>query len=227
MAQAQTYSRSKDFSENNVDQVDLPAINAEFDNLGSVVNTINANLQQIQADDGGLLDESIGLEKLTPEAREALQGKDGKDGVDGKDGEDGAPGERGPQGVSFEADAQGLIAERSLYDAQAEGFSFLAIDEGKLYWKLSRAIGDWSQPAEFGQGPEGPQGPQGPKGERGLPGNDGAKGPQGPQGEPGEDGVVTVVDTQTQRVSLVGKRYLNVQLKIAEGKLSLVLTTEA
>lgn len=227
MAQAQTYSRRKDFAENNPDQVDLASINAELDTLGSIVNDINANLQLLQGDDGQLRNESIELEKFSPEAKAALQGADGKDGAPGADGKDGADGERGATGASFVADSKGLISERSIFDSQAKGFSFLAIDEGKLYWKLSSDSGDWSEGFEFGQGPEGPRGPQGPQGERGLPGNNGTRGPEGPQGDPGKDGLVTSVSSDTQRVSLVGKRYLSVVLKVVEGKLSLVLSSEA
>lgn len=227
MAQASTYSRSKDFAENNHDQVDLNAINSELDNLGSIVNTVIANQQLIQNDDGALKDESITLEKLTTEARQALQGKDGKDGKDGAPGADGKDGERGPQGASFVADATGLISERKNYDGQSKGFSFLAMDEGKLYWKLSVTSGDWSDGFGFGQGPEGPRGPQGIQGERGLPGNDGGRGPQGEKGEPGKDGLITSIDTGVKRVPLVGKRYVSVKLKEVAGQLTIELSSEA
>ena len=67
-------------------------------------------------------------------------------------------GEQGEPGENFSVDATGLISERSQYDDEAAGFSFLATDEGNLYIKNSAASGDWSDAISF-QGPAGEAGP--------------------------------------------------------------------
>jgi hypothetical protein len=41
-------------------------------------------------------------------------------------------------------DAAGPVSEKSTYNTEAEGFTFLATDEGKLYVKQSATSGDWS-----------------------------------------------------------------------------------
>ena len=43
-----------------------------------------------------------------------------------------------------DADARDTFANRNLYDLQPKGFSFLAIDTGFMYFKLSNTSGDWS-----------------------------------------------------------------------------------
>ena len=70
-------------------------------------------------------------------------------------------GEPGSDGKSFSVDATGLMSERSQYDSEAAGFSFLATDEGNLYIKNSDTSGDWSDAIPF-QGPAGADGAPGP-----------------------------------------------------------------
>lgn len=70
-------------------------------------------------------------------------------------------GEPGADGKSFSVDATGTLSERSQYDAEAAGFSFLATDEGNLYIKNSDSSGDWSDAIPF-QGPAGADGEPGP-----------------------------------------------------------------
>lgn len=70
-------------------------------------------------------------------------------------------GEQGEPGKSFSVDATGLMSERSQYDAEAAGFSFIATDEGNLYIKNSDSSGDWSDAIPF-QGPAGADGDPGP-----------------------------------------------------------------
>lgn len=104
---------------------------------------------------------------------------------------------------AYDISHEGLIANRADFDGQGEGFSYLAIDEGLVYWKLSDTSGDWSLGFAFGRGdtgdagpqgatgPAGDQGPQGevgPQGDTGPAGADGAQGPQGPQGDVGPQG---------------------------------------
>ena len=64
-------------------------------------------------------------------------------------------GSKGDKGDSFQVNAVGEIANRSIYDGQAKGFSFLAIDEGAIYFKSSSASGDWSIASPFGKGDKG------------------------------------------------------------------------
>lgn len=65
----------------------------------------------------------------------------------------GAKGEAGEQGLPFQVDAQGLLANRSAFDAEPAGFSYLAIDTGELYFREG-AAGGWSAGVPF-QGPPG------------------------------------------------------------------------
>ena len=64
-------------------------------------------------------------------------------------------GEKGDRGEAFQVNSVGLIADRGLYDAQIKGFSFLALDEATIYFKLSATSGDWSMGAPFGKGDKG------------------------------------------------------------------------
>lgn len=70
-------------------------------------------------------------------------------------------GNKGDKGDSFEVNAVGLFTSRSLYDGQQNGFSFLAIDEGFIYFKMSNTSGDWSAAAPFGKGEPGTTGATG------------------------------------------------------------------
>ena len=73
----------------------------------------------------------------------------------------GDKGDKGDDGESFSVDATGTLSERSQYDAESAGFSFLATDEGNLYIKNSDTSGDWSDAIPF-QGPAGEDGAPGP-----------------------------------------------------------------
>ena len=68
-------------------------------------------------------------------------------------GTKGEAGEQGAQGLPFQVDAQGLLANRSAFDAESAGFSYLAIDTGELYFREG-AAGNWSAGVPF-QGPAG------------------------------------------------------------------------
>lgn len=58
------------------------------------------------------------------------------------------------KGNAFSSDASGPIADRSSYDAELTGFSFLSLDEGvpTLYFKLSDTAGDWDTGTAVGKG---------------------------------------------------------------------------
>ncbi|MFI8608503.1 hypothetical protein ACIGFL_09280 [Pseudomonas sp. NPDC077649] len=68
-------------------------------------------------------------------------------------GQAGAQGEPGEQGTPFQVDATGLLANRGAFDAEPEGFAYLATDTGDLYFRQG-AAGNWSDPVPF-QGPAG------------------------------------------------------------------------
>lgn len=66
-------------------------------------------------------------------------------------GAQGVPGGQGPIGPAFQVDATGPTAERSLYDAEPEGFSFLDTTTGELFFREGAG---WSAGVQF-QGPPG------------------------------------------------------------------------
>lgn len=232
MAQAIKYKRKKNFAENNPSQADLASVNREFDAVGQSVNVTIDNLAKIQRDDGQLALGVVGVDQISQVAQDFLRGQQGPEGPVGPRGDrgpQGEPGPRGPIGSSYQADVEALESERTLYDMQPKGFSFLAIDTGKLYWKLSDSNGQWSSGITFGPGPEGKQGPQGiqgPKGETGLTGPRGATGDVGPSGANGKDGLVTSIDTAWKSVSIVGKRHVSVRLKESGGQLTIEIGAE-
>ncbi len=112
----------------------------------------------------------------------------GSTGPAGPTGAQGVAGPTGPSGADFQPDAVGLFANRSTYNTQSTGFSYLATDQEQLYFKLSATSGDWSNGITFGVGPQGPAGPQGPTGPQGAQGPQGSTGPQGPTGATGATG---------------------------------------
>lgn len=67
-------------------------------------------------------------------------------------------GDKGDRGEPFQVNAMGDIANISLYDNRPKGFSFLALDEGNIYFKESNEEGDWSVGVSFGKGDKGDKG---------------------------------------------------------------------
>jgi hypothetical protein len=53
--------------------------------------------------------------------------------------------------LNFQPNATGIFTQRSLYDNESEGFSFLATDNGNLYY-LGATAGVWGDPIPFGSG---------------------------------------------------------------------------
>ena len=71
-------------------------------------------------------------------------------------------GAKGDRGDAFTVNAIGTFAQRTLYDNQVAGFSFLALDvevDGStiphIYFKKSATSGDWSTGIPFGRGEKG------------------------------------------------------------------------
>ena len=233
MAQAPQYKRTKNFDENAGSSTDHSALNRELDAVSVSINALRENQAAIINDDGKLSADVIRAESLTSEAVELLrgpQGPQGEAGPQGKAGPQGLQGEKGDVGASFNPDASDTAANRYLYDFMNKGFSFLALDEGKLYWKLSGEKADWSTGVTYGPGPKGDTGETGPQGPQGLQGLQGVRGLQGEKGDPGEagaDGVVLSIDTGIKSANLIGRTTVTAQLVLsAEGQLSIKLTTE-
>lgn len=67
----------------------------------------------------------------------------------------------GPEGRSFEVGAVGSFSERSDFDDQEAGFSFLASDQSLLYFREGTTPGVWSEGVEFGKGDPGEGVPSG------------------------------------------------------------------
>lgn len=228
--QAQAYNRTKNFQENNADRTDHGALNAEFDAVAESINGLRANAAAIQKDDGSLANQIIELVNLTAECIASLQvpGPAGAQGVQGAPGVQGIQGIKGDTGASFDADVRDLYANRNLYNLQDKGFSFLSMDTGMLYFKISAASGDWSAGVQYGKGDTGATGATGAQGAQGIQGLQGIQGEQGIQGVPGADGAdgaVTAVDTTTKTASLVGRSSISARLVVNAGTLTIVLTT--
>lgn len=231
MPQAPSYSRGKNFLENNPDRTDHGALNAELDEVSSSINALRVNAALLQNDDGSLKNDVVTVESLSPEVIEELTGPVGPAGPTGPigpAGPQGVQGLKGDVGASFNADARDLSANKSLYGLQAKGFSFLAIDTGMLYFKQTSTNGDWTTGVQFGKGDTGATGPTGPAGAQGVQGLRGVQGLQGLQGLPGDDGadgLVTSIDTTVKTASLIGRTSVNAQLQVVSGQLRVVLTT--
>lgn len=126
----------------------------------------------------------------------------GPKGDTGDTGETGPKGDRGDRGEAFTVNAQGNLAGRAAYDAEAVGFSYLDVDNGNLYFRV--APSGWSGAIPFGKGDKGDDGDPGADGAsayavavaNGFVGTQaawlaslvGAKGDDGDQGPPGADG---------------------------------------
>lgn len=104
----------------------------------------------------------------------------------------GPKGNQGDRGRAFIIDASGT--DRSLYDEEAEGFTFLNTGSGKISWKLGSEPGNWSSEYQW-TGLDGTPGKSayqiwlenGGEGEESDFLNS-LKGEDGENGEPGEDG---------------------------------------
>jgi len=133
-----------------------------------------------------------------PKGDTGAQGAQGVQGPKGDKGDNGAQGVQGPKGdkgdtgargEAFAVNAQGDLAGRDAYDGEAEGFSYLDVENGNLYFRTGASA--WSPPIPFGKGDKGDPGDPGaagPAGADGVDGVDGAQGPTGPKGDTGAQG---------------------------------------
>lgn len=118
---------------------------------------------------------------------QGLQGNDGPVGPSGPQGLQGLQGVQGIKGDNFTVDALGTLANRAAHDTQPAGFSYLATDNGNLYFREGATSGVWSAGTPF-RGPKGDTGPAGATGAAGPTGATGAQGLQGTQGAAGPTG---------------------------------------
>lgn len=96
---------------------------------------------------------------------QGLQGEPGPKGDTGDQGPQGLQGpkgDKGDRGDAFAVNAQGTLAGRAAYDAEAVGFSYLDVDNGNLYFRVA-PVG-WSAPIPFGKGDKGDPGDPGEAG---------------------------------------------------------------
>lgn len=198
--QAPAYAREKNFLDNSPDRTDHAAINAELDRAALSINALRTNQALLQADDGTLKEAIVSIASLSTEVLNLMTGTDVLT----------IEGPEGPVGPSFNADFKGLNSERATFNAQPKGFSFLAMDTGLMYFKLSNTSADWSTGYPFGKGE---------KGDDGDPGNDGE------DGTDGTNGLITSVDSATKTVGLIGKSALNIKASVVGGQLQLTVST--
>jgi len=230
MPASPAFNRVKNFGENTGDRTDHDALNAELDRAALSINQLRANQALLQADDGSLKAAVVSLASLSPEVIDALSvaGPAGLMGTQGIQGIQGIQGEKGERGASFDADARDAFSSRSLYDLQPKGFSFLSLDTGVMYFKLSGDAGDWSGAYTYGKGDTGATGAQGIQGAQGAQGIQGIQGPAGAPGAAGangSNGAVSTIDTTTKTASLVGRSSVSARLVLTGDVLSIVLTT--
>lgn len=200
MAAAPEYSRTKNFLDNNPDRTDHSAINNELDAVAVSINALRDNAALLQNDDGTLKNALVTVAALSTEVLNLMTGTDVLT----------IEGPKGDVGASFAANYKGLEVERPTFATQPKGFSFLAMDTGLLYFKLSDDSGDWSTGYEFGKGDQG---------------DPGAAGPAGADGVDGVDGVVTLVDDSIVTVGLTGKTSLSIRLVETAGTLAVLVST--
>lgn len=227
--QATAYSRTKNFQENNGASTDHASLNSELDKVAMSIEGLRVNAALLQKDDGTLKNETVELVNLTPDAIASLQvaGPAGIQGIQGIQGVQGIQGIKGDTGASFDAEVRDLFANRALYNLQPKGYSFLALDTGNLYFKLSATGGDWSGAYTYGTGATGAAGAQGIQGIQGIQGLQGIQGIPGVgvPGAAGADGIVTSIDLSTKTASLIGRTSVTARLVLTAGELSIVLAT--
>lgn len=196
MSIPENYQREHDFTNDPPDQIDRAALNTEYDRVGQTLNSTVARQALLLDDDDKLRPGVVGFNSLSRQVQLGLYtpGPRGPIGPQGGSGPRGQDGPVGPVGASYRADLQGLLSERAQADSRPKGYSFMAIDVGFLYFKLSSSPGDWSAGFAFGRGDRGSVGPQGGEGPRGLQGLRGLAGPAGPTGPVGPTGPATAVD---------------------------------
>lgn len=150
MSAAPAYNRTKNFLDNNPDRTDHGAINSELDAVSISINGLRTNAALIQDDDGTLAEKIVGMAQLDDDLQNKLGGNTTGGAVENPAG-------------AWE-DSRGLNSERSYFDGRPKGFSFLAMDTGLLYFKLSQTIADWSAGYSFGKGDKGDDGDSGAPG---------------------------------------------------------------
>jgi hypothetical protein len=147
-------------------------------------------------------------------------GDTGPKGDKGDTGDTGPKGDKGDRGDAFVVNAQGDLSGRAAYDSEAVGFSYLDVEAGNLYFRISPS--GWSGAIPFGKGDKGDQGDEGPEGPEGPAGADGA---DGAPGAPGSDATVTFATVAQVRAGKVSG--VAVPPAAAAGAMALTALTDA
>lgn len=184
------YRRTFSFAAHSAASPDTPHsgtnVDQEFDAIGQAIADLVDFVRQTIDDDGRVQASRLALGSLMgSQGATGPQGPQGPQGVQGPQGNQGSTGPQGPegpQGQSYQPNATGVLADRTVHDGEAVAFSYLSTDTGEIYFKLSATNADWSAGFPFGRGPDGAQGVQG------IDGPEGAQGIQGPAGTDGTNG---------------------------------------
>lgn len=165
-------------------------LDAELTSISNSIEALRRNLAAIQTDQGNVIISAISLTAdaiaiiagavgvvvgpIGPTGLQGIQGIQGNigpqgvQGIQGVIGIQGFIGGQGPQGLSFEPDAIGTFAQRSNFDVQQQGFSYLANDLAMIYFRIG--LSGWSAGIGWGQGPTGATGATGAAGAAGASG---------------------------------------------------------
>nr|DAO82990.1 MAG TPA: collagen triple helix repeat protein [Caudoviricetes sp.] len=163
---------------------ELKGIKSAFDDKYNTFDKFVSNLDTLRSE---LLSK---VEAKGDRGEKGEQGERGPVGPTGPKGDRGETGQKGDRGESFSVNAVGVSNDLAKYANKEKGFSFLAVDKGLLYIKISDASGDWSAPIAFGKGEKGDKGDTGPQGIQGVPGVKGDTGAKGERGETGPAGPI-------------------------------------
>ena len=216
MSQAPEYSRTKSFLDDASDRTDHASLNAELDRIATSIKGLRDNAALLQADDGALKSKVVTVASLTQEVIDLMTGTSVLT----------IKGDPGDVGSSFNADYQGTELERPTFAARPKGFSFLAMDSGKLYFKLSDTSGHWSTGYTYGKGETGDSAYK-----TWLSLGNACTEAQfiatlkGTKGDNGTSGLVTAVDDTVKTVTLTGRSSLSFRLSMVGGQLQIVAST--
>ena len=67
-------------------------------------------------------------------------------------------GVKGERGEPFQVNASGTLEQKTLYDDRPEGFGYLDVEAGNIFFKKSNIHADWTEGLPFGKGDKGEKG---------------------------------------------------------------------
>ncbi len=139
----------------------IDEIKIDIDAKNNEIKTLNVEVLSLSTGSGPSIDYNSSTGKLT---------------IGVPKGDDGR---QGDTGEAFKVDKVEVLSNRNVYDDAPMGFSFLAVDTAKIYFKQSNTSADWSIGSDFGKGADGIDGGNGTNGTDGLNGTDGTDGING------------------------------------------------